>query len=43
MEVLSQYFEETPTNFSQLKKQLNEKNIIVKENTNLGFIFIKIQ
>lgn len=41
MEVLSQYFEETPTNFSQLKKQLNEKNIIIKENTNLGLFLLK--
>ena len=39
MEVLSQYFEETPTNFSDFKKKLFEKNIIVNENSKLGLFF----
>ena len=41
MEVFSEYFEQIPTNFNDLKKKLLQKNLVVNENEKHGLFLVK--
>ena len=41
MEIFSEYFDETPQTFLDLKEKLQEKNLVVKENKKLGLFLVK--
>lgn len=41
MEVFSEYFEQIPTNFNDLKKKLQEKHLVVNVNESLGLFLVK--
>ena len=41
MEIFSEYFDETPKTFLDLKDKLQEKKLVVKENKTLGLFLVK--